>query len=207
MWPVTQALDTVCGDMPVWGFLASQPVLGPLLLLAQQLQGMTLQQRAAFLHSPAGGTVLRVLGEMDVKAAEGDVLVGSLFFYYPDRTTNNPEQQQAGQRTCCEDDLVPSLLTVDAVVHQLLVPGLLLQLKGPQEGSSPSAGTSSSTSSSSGGTSSSTSSSSSGGGTSSSSTSSSQGCEAAHQGRCHRTGDCMDSSAGVCTVARLSSGG
>jgi hypothetical protein len=94
-----------------------------LLLLGQQLQGLAPQQRAAFLHSPAGAAVLQVLHEYCqakvIRYNNMEVMVGG----HPAGAESDQDQQQqqgAGNRQS-------HTLSGLAGVEQLLLPCLLLQ--------------------------------------------------------------------------------
>jgi hypothetical protein len=94
-----------------------------LLLVVQELQGASPQQRTAFLHSPAGGTVLRVL--TDLLCQEGISMhvagvVAGLGLQVPVGGHQQQQQQVPG-------GLQASNMNALSLVEQLLLPGLLLQ--------------------------------------------------------------------------------
>jgi hypothetical protein len=106
-----------------------------LLLLVQQLQGVSPQLRTAFLHSPAGGVVLRLMGEMsrvqpDLHDPVGNDMLRQLrgrsgqsaqgLSWLPGWASNGPEERPT-------DTWLAACLSSRVLVQQLLLPGLLLQ--------------------------------------------------------------------------------
>jgi hypothetical protein len=100
------------------------------LLMAQQLQRVPSRHRAAFLHSPAGNSVLQVLSELSagqgVEVAFCELALGER--HRDPREVQREEQAAAG-------DWTPAILPGRLLVQQLLVPGLLLHPT-PAEGCS-----------------------------------------------------------------------
>jgi hypothetical protein len=94
-----------------------------LTLLVQQLQAMAPQQRAAFLHSPAGNTVLHVLSEM----CASEVMAKDVVRLVDSSTVQQVAQQAEEQPWPAEPDVVQHGLSGHAVVSLLVLPGLLLE--------------------------------------------------------------------------------
>jgi hypothetical protein len=99
------------------------------MLLAQQLQGAPVEVRAAFLHSPAGSAVLRVLGELH--GSHTQVLDVLKFTVTGTKLTTTTE---AAHQLCARPG--PRVVSTirQALVERLLLPGLLLQ-RVPKEAS------------------------------------------------------------------------
>jgi hypothetical protein len=106
-----------------WYKKGCQTLFQLLVLVVQQLQGVPAQQRVAFLHSPAGNTVLHVL--MDLLAEEeammdlGQVVAGA-GLQVPEGVQHLQQQLVAGNSQASKLDGL-------SMIVQLLLPGLLLQ--------------------------------------------------------------------------------
>jgi hypothetical protein len=95
-----------------------------LLLVVQQLQGVPAQERTSFLHSPAGGEVLRVLSELDSMEVAG---WGSALAMILPTGSQEPAGAIHKQQQPSPPAAETVWLTAHALVQELLLPGLLLQ--------------------------------------------------------------------------------
>jgi hypothetical protein len=112
-----------------------------LLLLVQQLQGAPVGVRAAFLHSPAGNEVLRVLSEM----SSSETMARGLVVLYQNSSAQGaaPPAQDQQQQQPAEPSIHQCELSGHALLPLLLLPGLLLE-PAPQAGPAQSGSSSSS---------------------------------------------------------------
>jgi hypothetical protein len=98
-------------------------VVEPLLvLLVQQLQGVPGHERSAFLHSPAGSGVLRVLSELGKVGASAGSCVNVLRYSMVDAAAALQVKEQLTM-----DMAQRHGLSARAFVELLLLPGLLLE--------------------------------------------------------------------------------
>jgi hypothetical protein len=109
--------------------LYGHALVSMVVLLVQQLQGMSPQQRAAFLHSPAGSSVLQVLSALGSlqtgdPSAEGTAVRMLVSGDLSKCAAADPTQQQQQQQPC---DIKSYVASSRELVELLLLPGLLLQ--------------------------------------------------------------------------------
>jgi hypothetical protein len=119
------------------GGLESRWLLHFMLLLVQQLQAATPQQRAAFLHSPAGTILLHVLHGMSLPEVEDRFLCELLV-----QDSNPPSSSAAAGAEAVAAEPAAGQPRGREVVQLLLLPALLLApvpgaVAGAAHGSSP----------------------------------------------------------------------
>jgi hypothetical protein len=109
------------------GFWWKQVLVPLLVLLVQQLQGAPPQQRTAFLHSPAGSSVLRVLGKLQQAGASAGSWVDVVQYNEADAAAAMQGNQQYTMGMMQKHGL-----SGRALVELLLLPGLLLEWAGDE---------------------------------------------------------------------------